>query len=211
MKSFLKNFTKTIIVISFFISTLHIQDCFAKTKSPSTQVKEFTESFVVNVRDINTNPNFTTQQKHNKLADLVRETIDFDWISRFAVGIHWDNMNKEQKMTYLENYREFLIETYIPKFEDYTPDNFTIFNIIDIEDGEYIVEGEYKDPDNNDIPMDIQMFVRIYPDSEKLFFDIVGEGISFIQTQRSEIDSTIARKGVNHFLIELQNRVKNKT
>lgn len=211
MLSLLKNKKSVFSFLTFLLLQVFI--CNSVLANSANEVKLFTERFAADVGDIYKNLHHTEQQKYDKLVELIKKRIDFDWISRFTLGFHWEDMTEDQQQEYLVNYKKFLIKTYAPKFKGYTVDNFTALDVIDLEDGEYMIECEYIDPNNDNTVMDVQMFVRIYDyDGEKLFFDIVGEGISFIQTQRSEIDSAIATKGIDRFLSDLAEKVNgNKT
>lgn len=213
MLNFLQN-KKLLSLLSSFLVVLFLQifACNSVLADNMNEAKVFTERFANDIGEINAKPEWSEQKKYDTLVELIKERIDFDWVSRFALGFHWEDMNESQKQKYLVNYKKFLIQTYVPKFKKYTNENFKVLDVVDIEDGEYIVECKFKDPDTETI-IEVQMFVRIYEyDGEKLFFDIVGEGISFIQMQRSEIDSAIATKGVDRFLDDLVDKVNgNKT
>ena len=73
--------------------------------------------------------------------------------------------------------------------------------------GFYIAKSEFLPKDSN-VPIDVQFKVK-ERNGKLVILDFIAEGISLIETQRSEFNSAISQKGVEKFLSDLEVRVKN--
>src|SRR5437016_6021364 len=59
------------------------------------------------------------QQKSDGLTKIFVETMDIDWMGKFVIGKYWGELSDEDKKSYLEVYRRYLISSYIPLFKKY--------------------------------------------------------------------------------------------
>jgi phospholipid transport system substrate-binding protein len=98
-----------------------------------------------------------------------------------------------------------MINTYGPKFKDYNGRKFTV-NEVSERGGFYIAKAEFLPYDSN---VAISVDFRVKERNGKLvILDFIAEGISLIETQRSEFNSVISQKGADKFLDELTERVE---
>lgn len=169
---------------------------------------EGARDFIQNVSDqtlgILASASLDVSQKERKLDELFRQSVDMDWIARFVIGRHWRTASEEQRTRYSELYGKFLINSYVPKFREYTNQKFVLKKFLAEEEGEYIVQTEIVSPDTSPIRVDYR--VRQEGETYKIF-DVVAEGISLIATQRSEFGSILSRSGLDSLIEKLAARV----
>ena len=146
------------------------------------------------------------QQKDAKLTTLFTETIDTDWIGRFVLGRYWRTASDAQQKQYLTIYRQFLINSYVPNFRQYTGEKFKV-NIVNQEGMDFIVKTEIIHPDKPSTRVDY----RIIRASNGLYkvHDIVAEGVSLLETERSDFGSVLSREGMDSLIKMLQAKVSN--
>ncbi len=144
--------------------------------------------------------------KTAKLSKLFEDSVDTQWIARFAMGTYWRDASDEQKNEYTKLHKQFLINSYVPKFKQYTNQKIVIKKAhLTDTDNEYMVETEIVNADGVSISVDYK--VRKNNNGKYQIFDVVAEGVSLITTQRSEFGSILSRKGVDSLITQLKGRV----
>lgn len=157
-----------------------------------------------NTLEIIENNKLNSKEKEAKLAQLFSESVDTEWIGKFVLGKYWRAASEEERSQYITLYKKFLIGSYVPRFKDYTNERISILNVIEKDEGEYLVKTEIVRPKEPSIKVD---YLVRKGSSEFKIFDIVAEGISLITTQRSEFGSVISRKGLDYLIDRLSIRV----
>jgi phospholipid transport system substrate-binding protein len=144
-------------------------------------------------------------EKFKQLSDLFAASVDIGWMGRFALGQHWRGFNNAQKQEYIELYQEFLVYSYVPKFRSYNNQNINIKKVSSNRTNEYIIQTEIISPEGKTYRVDY----RIHQDRQGNYkiFDVIGEGVSLITTQRSDFSSLLANQGVDYFTSRLRERI----
>jgi phospholipid transport system substrate-binding protein len=144
--------------------------------------------------------------KEKKLIEIFTRVIDINWIGKFALGRYARTATPEQLVRYNKVYTQYLINSYVPNFRQYTGEELKITNIIEPKTEEYLVQTQIIRPDGTTIQVDYRL--RKNPKAAAfIIYDIIGEGVSLIATQRSEFNSVIAQQGIDALLAQLEKRV----
>ena len=106
-------------------------------------------------------------------------------------------MTNEQITRFNNIYRQYMIKTYSPKFKKY---NSYGVNITSVEKFQrfYLVETSFDIESSKD-PVEINFRVKLFND-KFLIIDIIAEGISLVETQRSEFGAAISSNGIEKFI-----------
>ena len=150
--------------------------------------------------------NISEAKIREKIIAEIDRVIDSEWIAKFVLGKNYKNLTDQQKLDFVRLYREFMINTYGPKFKNYNGKKFTV-NEVTRQNSFFIAKAEFlpKESDNA-----IMTDFRVKKKDGKFFvLDFIAEGISLIETQRSEFNATIDQNGVEPFLKNLEQKVKN--
>ena len=99
------------------------------------------------------------------------------------------------------------MEKYIPKLKDYNQD-LTVNKIEKLRDKVYIAQTTTKDKDGRLVNVNFRVIEK---NGELYIIDIIPEGISFISSQRTDVNNSISKNGYNGFIKELKSKIKNKT
>lgn len=143
--------------------------------------------------------------KQEELVDLFERYVDTDWMGRFVLGRYYRQLSDKEKKKYLSLYKDYVINTYIPRFREYSGERMKVLNSIKQGDNEYIIKSSLKTSKaKNDVLVDYR--VRKSGNSFKII-DVIGEGVSLITTQRSDFAAPISQKGVGFFLQILEKKV----
>lgn len=172
--------------------------------SSSKEAKAYASSIGDRVLEVMNDGALGTSQKLDNLETLFVDVVDVDWVGRFVLGRHWRNASEEQRETYLNAYRDFLIKHYTSRFAEYSGETFTIEQTEERRKGEYMVRMNIQRPQGQ-APVIVDYMLREDGDDFKVF-DIIVEGVSLISTQRSEFDSAASRNGIEGLTKALQRK-----
>lgn len=169
------------------------------------RVKVFINDLGNRVVGIANEKNASEASKRQRIINEVDKVIDSDWIARFVLGKNYRVATDVQKSRFSELYRQFMINTYGPKFKNYNGRKFNVKSV-ELQSGFYVAHCEFLPRDSN-VPIDVDFRVKDR-EGKLTVLDFVTEGISLIETQRSEFNSAISQKGIEGFMIDLEKRVE---
>lgn len=194
-------FTTVFVLFSSQISSLALAQDAVKLDQVKVFINEVGSQIIKSADD----KKLSVAQRKAKIISVIDESIDAEWIARFVLGKNYRTMSEEHKAAFTELYRDFMINTYGPKFQSYNGKRFDVTDVTE-QNGFYIAKAEFLPKDSNTA---ILVSFRVKERANKLvILDFIAEGISLIETQRSEFNSAISQKGVDKFLEELKNRIE---
>ena len=203
MKNFLKN--PLIILINFILISFYSFTSLAQEQAEILEVKTFVEEMGNKIINIAKEKNTSEAKIREKIINEIDIVIDSEWIAKFVLGKNYKNLNDQQKKQFISLYRDFMINTYGPKFKNYNGKKFTVNEIVK-QNNFYIAKAEFL-PKDSDTAILTDFRVR-KKDSKLYILDFIAEGISLIETQRSEFNATIDSQGIEPFLKNLEEKVK---
>jgi len=191
---------KKLFVILSLLFTLNVANA---TQLGNKDVEKFIDDMSKNSQSILNNKSYTDQKRKEEYKKFSDTIVDSQWVAKFVLGAYWKQINETQQKEFLELYRDYLLENYIPKLKDYNKD-IHITKIENPKDGVYMVSTKTKDKTDRDINVDFRLIAK---NDKLLITDIIPEGISFIGNQRSDVSSTISQKGYNNFIKDLKTKI----
>ncbi len=130
-----------------------------------------------------------------RLAAFIERVVDEDGVARFCLGRYWQTTTPEQRADYLRLFRKVLLHGVVNRLGDYQANSTKVIinKPLVRSDGTY-VSTTVERPGNK--PVDVTWMVTADPGGMHIA-DVVAEGISLRQTQRSDYASFLARSGGN--------------
>ncbi len=196
----MKQLLTTAFFLIIFSSSALAQDAQMKPK-----VKTFIEEVGGKIISIANEKGISEEKKKDKIITVIDGAIDADWISRFVLGKNYKTLSEENKTKFSKLYRDFMINTYGPKFRNYNGRRFDVVEVTE-QNGFFVAKSEFLPKDSN-VPINVNFRVK-EREGKLVILDFIAEGVSLIETQRSEFNSAISQKGVDGFLVDLDARVK---
>ena len=192
---------KKILVTLFLLFSF---DALAQNDTPQEMIKKFVQIIGDQIIDVAKDKSLSEFQKKQKIINIIDKSTDSKWIARFVLGKNHKTANEEQKKQFMSMYREFMINTYGPKFNSYDGKKFAV-NSVEKQSNFYLVKSEFI-PKNSDVAIFFDFRIK---ENEGNFFivDFIAEGVSLIETQRSEFNSSINEEGMDKFLENLKKRI----
>jgi phospholipid transport system substrate-binding protein len=130
-------------------------------------------------------------QREKKLRQILRNYFDVKSIARLALGRYWKRASKSQRAQYMTLFEDLIVVTYSNRFKDYSNEKLLIENTIANE--KYVLVKSLVDRGAQQ-PIRVDWRVT-FTDGRYKIIDVVVEGVSMVQTQRSEFSSVIRRSG----------------
>jgi phospholipid transport system substrate-binding protein len=135
----------------------------------------------------------TTQEKRQRLTQIIDNTVAVSEVARFCLGRYWRQATPQQQQDYLELFHQVLVTNITSKLGEYQGVGFTIHR--SEPDGDNVkVDTTVTRPNNP--PTDVQWVIS-NPQSNPKIIDVIAEGTSLRLTQRSDYASYLAHNGDN--------------
>ena len=133
------------------------------------------------------------EERVRRFRSLLHEHFAVNTIARWVLGRYWRAASEEQREEYLELFEELIISTYVDRFTRYSGEEFAVTRTVRNSDRDTLVLSTLSRPRGAD-PISVGWRVRGREGRFKIV-DVVVEGVSMGQTQRSEFASVIRRNG----------------
>lgn len=144
--------------------------------------------------------------------DLVNEYIlphlDEVTIAKLAMGKNWRDASREQKIEFINEFRNLLIRTYGKSLSEFSDQEINYFPV-KMKEGEekVVVKSEVLQPGGPSIPVSYRM--RIKDDSWKVY-DLSIDGVSLVTSYRGTFDQEVRKGGIDGLLKYLKDRNTSK-
>jgi len=191
---------KKLIIVLFLLFAFDIVNA---TEACNKDVEKFIDDMSKTSQSILNNKSLTEKKRKDNYRDFADNIVDSNWVAKFVLGAYWKQINQTQQKEFLELYRDYLLENYMPKLKDYNKD-LNIKKIENTRKGIYMVSTKTKDKTDRDIKVDFRLIDK---DGKLLITDIIPEGISFIGNQRSDVGSSISKNGYENFIKDLKSKI----
>jgi len=140
--------------------------------------------------------------------ELVHEYIlphlDEVTIAKLALGKNWRDATREQKLEFIDEFRNLLIRTYGKSLSEFSDQQINYFPV-NMKQGEekVVVKSEVLQPGGPSIPVAYRM--RIKDDAWKVY-DLSIDGISLVTSYRGTFDQEVRKGGIEGLLKYLKDR-----
>lgn len=150
----------------------------------------------------------TTKQSLDKQREILvnnfADEIDFNWNGRAVAGVFWREMTDDKKKVFVENYKQFIIRTWMPKFKGYQGEKYQILENVDIEGNDNIVHAIITTKNQTTINIDLR--VRMIDGTCKII-DVSAEGIGIARTYNAQFADYMSQYGVDECINYLKTGV----
>jgi phospholipid transport system substrate-binding protein len=196
---------KFIWTTAFFLTLLFSQSALAAAGSPLQVVKSGTERALTILKSSQTPGSQGLRPKRDEILTVVDEYFNFEEMGRRSLGRPWKDQPADKRQEFIRLFKNLLFNTYIDRVETYTISNEQISYDSEKIDGDYAVVKtrvlNYKD---SDIQIDYRLHLeggvwRVY--------DVVAEGVSFVDNYRSQFASILANEPFDGLLKKLRDKV----
>lgn len=179
------------------------------TFAASTQsgVENYVKKLVTDSIAILEDDKLESNKKTQKIKNTLRDNLDIKWMAKFTLGRNIKSLSQKDIDNFITTYSEYLLSTYAKGLKKYSGQKVEIKSYDDLGNGFYLVKTNIIG--QTDQPIHVDYLTRSINGSYKVR-DIVTEGISLVNSQRSEYSGTIENHGIEYLMSELKKRSSDK-
>ncbi len=154
--------------------------------------------------------NIDRTEREKRFRNILADHFAIKEIGRWVLGRYWRKANEKQRNEYLELFENLIIATYVNRFENYRGETFSVGKAVIKGKSDAIVYSFVNQIDGSQ-PLKVDWRVKRKNSGAFKIVDVIVEGISMGQTQRSEFASVIRENGgnIDAFLVRLRERLEN--
>lgn len=152
------------------------------------------------------NRDLNAEIKKGKIEDIIKPVFDFTLMSKLSLGRGpWTAMTKEDQVSFSELFTKVFKEAYLDKILDYV-DEEVIFEEYDqngkkINISTFIVSRDTR----------ISVLYKFYKSgSGWKIYDVEVEGVSYIQTYRSQFTESLKEITVKELMIKMEKMISSR-
>ncbi|MFU8783704.1 MlaC/ttg2D family ABC transporter substrate-binding protein [Aliidiomarina sp.] len=207
MKKLTTWFVAVTIGLTLGFGNVHAEEI--DTSNPFKMLEQIAERMTVRIGEERS----SIEQNPGYLRDIMAQELmphsDYQFAARQVLGRNFQRLSSEQQQEFIEVFREYLVTTYARVFTQYDE---TKHKIIFGRQGNYenerrvtvraqLVEEGGRPP----VRLDFQL-QRRNPQAPWMAFDLVAEGVSMLNAQRSEVEASLRQNGIDGTIQLLRDR-----
>jgi len=165
--------------------------------------KTFVDGFANKTLEIVRDERASVSQKQQKIENLFADKVDIDFIAKFVLGPSWRTATSQQQQAYVAAYKPFILKNYSGRLAKYSGETYSLKGTRG-EGDVFYVAMLIQDPQGESVTLDY----RLHDVAGSLkIVDITVEGVSLLNTQRSEFKSVVNNKGIDGLIEALKKQV----
>jgi len=163
---------------------------FTVLASNFAEEENFVTSFADSAISILSSDSLSDAERTSSFTELVMSSIDLNLISKFVLSKAWKNASDEQKEEYLIAFKDYFVNSYANKLDQYTGEKVDVIG--SQEAGKYvIVESNIIREGTDTLKINLKWRL-LNKDNQIKIIDLNIEGISLVIAQREEFQSFLA-------------------
>jgi phospholipid transport system substrate-binding protein len=145
------------------------------------------------------------QGRIDQLTPLMSRTFDLEFMASKTVGRHWRKLSDEDKIRWVETFKEFTCTNYAGRFTGFTGEEFVTTGAEDAASETRVVLTKIVIPDEDDVQLNYRLIQR---DGVWRVIDVFLNGsVSELALRRSEYSSTLKRDGFASLVRSVEDKI----
>ena len=177
--------------------------------TPREEARQLIESLADKAIAALTVKEIPREERVKRFRVLLHEHFAVKTIGRWVMGRYWRKATDGERTEFLKLFENLLVSIYVDRFANYAGVTLTVIKTATKGDADIIVYSRILRPDGSSLAR-VDWRVRKRKGEHKVI-DVMVEGVSLGQTQRSEVASVIRRNGgkIQSLLDEMRKKVSN--
>lgn len=183
-----------------------ISSAFSANSTPTETIKYATDSVINELKLVPKDQRDLTIV-NNLVQRYIIPTIDQERIAKMALGKHWRKATKQQRLAFIDTFRDLQIRTYSGAFSAFDGQEFEFDDAKFNKTGKRaIVKGDMIQPNGQRIPIDFKMFIN--KKKEWKVYDAVIAGLGMVTTYRQQLSQQLQRQSLDEVIAGMQNQIQ---
>ncbi len=142
--------------------------------------------------------------RYDQLDPVIRTTFDMPFISKTALGKHWDTLNPGQRSKFVETFTRLGIATYASNFDSYSGEQFKIILEKEVRAGHVLVKTHLIKSDGGKVELDYLLH-RI--EDQWRVINVIAEGVSDLALKRADYTNFLKNKSLEALIAKLDEKI----
>ena len=155
--------------------------------------KTFIDSLADRAIDALTDNGVPRVERIRRFRAILDRDFDITTIGRWVLGRYWRSATQTERSEYFELFERLIVANYVDRFSRYSGETLEVLRAQAKGKNDVIVSTRMIRPTGGE-PVDVAWRVRMGDNGYRIV-DVIVEGISMGQTQRSEFASVIRKNG----------------
>jgi phospholipid transport system substrate-binding protein len=175
----------------------------AEASTPVTRIESFHAGLLQIMKEAKT---LGFQGRIDRLAPLMADTFDLDFMASKTVGRHWKKLADEDKERWAQTFARFTYANYAGRFTGFTGEEFVTVGVEDAARGTRNVLTKIVVPGGDDVQLNYRLIKR---SGEWKVIDVYLNGtVSELALRRSEYSSALKREGFPALVNSIENKIE---
>lgn len=170
--------------------------------APTDQIRATVDKALAVLRDPRLKSDAKTQERREKLRQILYAGFDFTEMAKRSLGSHWRKRTPKEQEEFVQLFTSLLEKAYTDRIESYHDETFQY--------SRETLDGSYADVESRIVTQKGEQFTILYKTSlvngQWKVYDVVIENISLVNNYRSQFNRVIT----NDSYEELLRRMKEK-
>ena len=194
----------------FFVLQLYFSSLLAAADiiAPDVMLKQTSDEVIAVLKEKGEQLKEDPDLVYGLVHEYILPHLDEVTIAKLALGKNWRIATREQKLEFINEFRDLLIRTYGRSLSEFSDQQINYFPVR-MEKGEekVVVKSEVIQPGGPPIPVAYRM--RIKDDAWKVY-DLSIDGVSLVTSYRGTFDQEVRKGGIEGLLKYLKGKNADK-
>ncbi len=193
-------------LVFVFLLLISPQFTFAADLKPIDIIKTGSQEVLQILREPQGGSGLSFQQRRDKILSVVNQYFDFEEMAKRALGRPWKAQPPEKRQEFAQLFKQLLYNTYINRIEHYTGSNEQIFYDYQRVQGDLaLVKTHILYQGSSNVSIDYRLQLE---GGEWKVYDVVVEGMSFVENYRGQFASILANESFDSLLSRLRQKIE---
>ena len=176
----------------------------AEMVAPDVMLKQTSDEVIAVIKDKREQLKDDPSLVYDLVHEYILPHLDEVTIAKLAMGKNWREASREQKIEFINEFRNLLIRTYGKSLSEFSDQEINYFPV-KMKEGEdrVVVKSEVIQPGGPSIPVSYRM--RIKDDAWKVY-DLSIDGVSLVTSYRGTFDQEVRKGGIEGLLKYLKEK-----
>lgn len=176
---------------------LFTSSVWAATSSPDAVVASATNNLIADLNKLSLEER-TDEEVRRLVLTYIVPAIDQEKIAAGALGKYWRLAKPNQRVEFIERFRDLQIRTYSGAFKAFSGEKLAFDEArISDEGDKALVKGQLVQTNGNIIPIDFRLFLD-QNSGNWLIYDAVVSGLSMVKTYREQMSERLQGTNPNN-------------
>jgi phospholipid transport system substrate-binding protein len=141
------------------------------------------------------------QGRYDKIAPVLSETFDIEFMAEKSVGRHWKRLGEEEKQRWRDTFARLTTANYAGRFNAFSGQSFETMGEEPAAHGTMVVRTKLVLPDDDDVQLNYRL--RETENGWRIVDVYLNGTVSELALRRSEYSAVLKREGFETLLAQL--------